>query len=177
MIPDEYKWLLKEGAPQILVQALRLYGVKEIVGNQHNPTVLAWAEEIGGWVKDFYKADEIPWCGLFIGIVAKRAGYPFSQKMLSAKAWLEWGHKANIPMLGDVLVFSREGGGHVALYVGEDNLTYHVLGGNQNNSVNITRIAKSRFVGARRCPWRIGQPKNVRRVFLSSKGKLSTNEA
>jgi cell wall-associated NlpC family hydrolase len=34
-------------------------------------------------------------------------------------------------MLGDVLVFRRGGGGHVALYVGEDEEAFHVLGGNQ----------------------------------------------
>ena len=36
-------------------------------------------------------------------------------------------------MLGDILTFKRNGGGHVGLYVGEDKDCYHVLGGNQGN--------------------------------------------
>jgi cell wall-associated NlpC family hydrolase len=80
-------------------------------------------------------------------------------------------------MLGDVLVFKRQGGGHVGLYVGEDKDAYHVLGGNQSDSVSITRILKDRLHAARRCTWKTAQPANVRRVFLSGSGAVSQNEA
>ena len=55
--------------------------------------------------------------------------------------------------------------------------TGHVLGGNQGDRVSIKRIAKGRLIGAQRCPWRINQPSNVRRIELAAGGKLSTNEA
>jgi cell wall-associated NlpC family hydrolase len=80
-------------------------------------------------------------------------------------------------MLGDVLTFKRNGGGHVGIYVGEDQTHYHVLGGNQNNSVNVARIAKSRLNQARRTAWKIAQPANVRKVHLEPKGVITTNEA
>jgi hypothetical protein len=80
-------------------------------------------------------------------------------------------------MLGDVLTFKRNGGGHVGLYVGEDRTHYHVLGGNQNNQVNVMRIAKTRLHQARRTAWKIAQPSNVRKIELSNKGIISTNEA
>jgi hypothetical protein len=80
-------------------------------------------------------------------------------------------------MLGDVLTFKRNGGGHVGIYVGEDQTHYHVLGGNQNNSVNVARIAKSRLTQARRTAWKIAQPANVRKVHLEPKGVITTNEA
>lgn len=175
-IPAPYEWLGREDSPQILVEALKLYGTKEIVGEKHNPKILNWAKEIGGWVADFYKADEIPWCGLFVGICAHRAGFPFTQKLLSAKAWQEWGNASAVAKLGDVLVFNREGGGHVGLYVGEDAIAYHVLGGNQGNQVCVTRIDKKRCVAIRQCAWKIARPSKVRRVFLDAKGVLSTNE-
>jgi cell wall-associated NlpC family hydrolase len=79
-------------------------------------------------------------------------------------------------MLGDVLVFSRDGGGHVGIYVGEDAKTYRVLGGNQGDKVSIVPILKTRCVGIRRTNWKISQPKNVRKIFLSESGTLSTNE-
>jgi hypothetical protein len=52
-----------------------------------------------------------------------------------------------------------------------------VLGGNQNNSVNVARIAKNRLNQARRTAWKIAQPVNVRKVHLEAKGVITTNEA
>ena len=79
-------------------------------------------------------------------------------------------------MFGDILVFSRGNGGHVGFYVGEDDTCYHVLGGNQSNMVNVTRILKSRCISIRRCSWKISQPLNVKVVKLSPNGIISTNE-
>ena len=42
-----YAWLKKERAPKILVEAVKHIGVKEIVGKQHNPTILSWAKALG----------------------------------------------------------------------------------------------------------------------------------
>ncbi len=81
------------------------------------------------------------------------------------------------PMLGDILTFKRDGGGHVGIYVGEDDECYHVLGGNQSNAMNVTRILKSRLHKARRTKWKVAQPVNVRKIQLTAKGKISTNEA
>jgi cell wall-associated NlpC family hydrolase len=79
-------------------------------------------------------------------------------------------------MLGDVLVFTRKGGGHVGIYVGQDKSCYHVLGGNQGDRVSIVRIEKTRCIGVRRTKWKISQPKNVRIIFLPDSGNTSTNE-
>lgn len=172
-----YAWLWREDGPRILKEALSMYGVLEIKGEENNPLIIEWAKEIGGWIGGWYKEDSVPWCGLFTGVCALRADFSFSQKMLSAKAWAEWGNPVDRPMLGDVLVFTRRGGGHVGLYVGEDKTTYHVLGGNQSDAVNITRLSKARLMTARRCPWRVAQPDNVRVVHLTVGGKLSENES
>ncbi len=84
-------------------------------------------------------------------------------------------------MLGDILVFWREKKtgwkGHVGMYVGEDKTHYHVLGGNQSDSVSIARIEKGRLLGARRCKWKVNQPPNVRVVKLAATGIVTTNEA
>jgi hypothetical protein len=81
-----------------------------------------------------------------------------------------------MPMLGDVLVFVRNGGGHVGLYVGEDETAFHVLGGNQSDAVNIKRIAKRRLYAARWPTYR-AEPVNVRQIPLAPNGALSANEA
>lgn len=171
----KYSELKKITAPKVLVQAIKLFGTKEIVGPQHNPLIIGWAEELG--LKKDYIADEIAWCGLFVAICAKRAGKNVVDNPLWARNWAKWGTKVDTAMLGDVLVFSRGSGGHVGFYVGEDAKAYHVLGGNQGNEVRVDRLDKKRCIGIRRTTWTTAQPKEVVQVFLDAKGNLSTNEA
>lgn len=174
-LPAQYAWLSKEPGPKMLLEALALFGTVEGPGTKDNPTILAWAAEIG--LAKTYSHDSIPWCGLFIGLVAHRAGKQVVDSPLWALSWADFGKPASGgAMLGDVLTFKRNGGGHVAMYVGEDSGAYHVLGGNQSDRVCITRIAKSRLYRARRPEYQV-QPTNVRKVVLASNGKLSTNEA
>lgn len=173
MLPKQYAWLANEGAPKMLVEALKLYGTQEKPGGANNPAIVAWANEcrIPG-----YNADSIPWCGLFLAVVAKRAGKPVIDSPLWARSWAKWGTASPDAALGDVLVFVREGGGHVGLYVGEDSACYHVLGGNQGDAVSIRRLAKSRCIAVRRL-YAVAAPANVRPVRLAPDGQPSTNEA
>jgi uncharacterized protein (TIGR02594 family) len=170
-----YAWLKKETAPKILVEAVKHIGTKEIVGKQHNPTILSWAKALG--LEKVYTNDEIPWCGLFVAYCAHAAGLDVVKHPLWALNWNKYGNVAKVAMLGDVLTFTRNGGGHVGFYVGEDATHYHVLGGNQNNSVSVSRIEKSRLSQARRTAWKIAQPASVRVVHLEAKGVITTNEA
>lgn len=173
-----YDYLKKVTSPQILVKALKLVGTKEIVGVKNSETIMDWAKELG--IEKIYTNDEIAWCGLFMAIVCKKAGLemPFSAKdSLWALNWNKFGTKQTTAMLGDILTFKRNGGGHVGIYVGEDKDCYHVLGGNQSNMVCITRIEKSRCAGIRRTPWKIAQPDSVKAIVVNSNGFISKNEA
>lgn len=173
-----YDYLKKVTAPQILVQAVKLIGTKEIVGKVHSKVILGWAKELG--IDKTYTNDEIAWCGLFVAYVCHKAGLelPFTPlASLWALNWNKFGTKQTTAMLGDVLTFKRNGGGHVGFYVGEDEACYHVLGGNQSNMVNITRIEKSRCAGIRRTPWKIAQPSSVRAIAVNASGFISKNEA
>ena len=169
-----YEWLKSETAPRILVQAVKQLGVKEFVGKEHNPVILGWAKSLG--LERIYTNDEIPWCGLFIAECCRVAGLEVVERPLWALNWNKFGNRVSDPMLGDVLTFKRNGGGHVGIYVGEDKTHYHVLGGNQANAVNVVRIAKSRLNQARRTAWKIAQPANVRKIYLEPKGLITTNE-
>lgn len=176
LLPKRYEHYLSEGAPKELVEALRHYGILEHPGQGSNPNILAWAKEIG--VSGWYHDDDIPWCGLFRGVVAKRCGWPVPVDSLAAKSWLGWGTIIPIEqaMLWDTLIFSRPGGNHVAWYAGECDDKFLVYGGNQSNAVGFTFIPKSRCIGVRRAPWRISQPTNIRKVFVDFDGNISTNE-
>lgn len=177
MLPKEYEWLESEKAPALLVQALKLYGVSETPGEPSNKEILSWAQEVGFSKLSFkYVSDEVPWCGLFLTICAFRASLEIPGNPLRALSWSSFGKPVPSPMLGDVLVFTRKGGGHVGIYVGEDKDCFHVLGGNQSDKVCITRIQKVRLYSASRTNWKIAQPNNVRKVWLSSTGTISQNE-
>ena len=179
-LPPEYNWLRNERFPQILVEAVKLYGTRETPGPDDNPVILAWAKEVNQTVGSWYNDDSTQaWCGLFTAVCAKRAGYqpPSGFDAIRAKSWVKWGDPVQVPMLGDVLIFSREGGGHVGLYVGEDATAYHVLGGNQSDMVKVSRIDQNRLIAARRSPMVGSLPRSIRRVGLHPSGSLSQNEA
>lgn len=175
-LPAQYAWLAKEPGPKMIVEALKLFGTVEAAGSRDNPTILAWAAEIG--LARTYSHDSIPWCGLFVGLVAHRASKEIVDSPLWALSWADFGKAVPVggAMLGDVMTFKRDGGGHVALYVGEDISAYHVLGGNQSDQVCITRIAKARLYRARRPAYTV-QPANVRKITLAPNGRISSNEA
>ncbi len=176
-LPREYQYLADEKHPRLLVEALKYYGVREVAGSGNNPIILDWAKDVGGWIGEYYTKDETPWCGLFVAKVCKDAGLPYNQRALTALSWAGWGVKTSIPMLGDVLTFTRPGGGHVGFYVGEDIKHYHVYGGNQQDCVGITKIEKRRLYEARRTKWRWRQPDNIRRVWMDmSDRNISFNE-
>lgn len=160
-----------------LKKAYSLIGTREIKGPRHNPTILGWIRLLGAKVLGITVTDdETPWCGTFVSHCVSTAGLTPPPVAVRAKSWATWGLNLRADRLapGAVLVFERDGGGHVGFYVGEDATTYHVLGGNQSNAVNVTRIAKDRCV-ARRWPEKV--PVNGAPVWVSATGTISKNEA
>lgn len=173
---NKYDYINSVKSPKVIFEGWKLRGTQEIVGKQHNPTILNWAKELG--LEKVYTADEIAWCGLYVAYVVKKAGFETVKDPLWARNWGKFGTSQKEAMLGDILVFTRpNGGGHVGFYVGEDDTCYHVLGGNQNNRVNVTRILKNRCISIRRCEWRVAQPPAVKKYLVTAQGEISTNEA
>lgn len=183
MLPKQYAWLAAEPGPRLLVEMLKLYGTIETPGDNSNPLILQWAKTIG--LGGVYKSDAIAWCGLTVAYAAAQAGWDYSPRgnALWARNWGSWGVPVDPgkEMLGDIQVFARGNAGHVALYVGEDagkkSEYFHILGGNQDDQVSIKRKLKSQMIATRRCPWRVNQPPNVRKIFISATGPVSQRES
>lgn len=177
-IDKDYQWLKTVGTlPKMVSEAIELLGTAEIVGPKNNPTIIAWSKEVGG--DAVITSDETAWCGLFMAVVARRAGKTPPPKPLWALNWAKFGVDGGQPELGDVLTFIRKTatgtGGHVGLYIGEDAECYHVLGGNQGNRVCFTRIDKDRLRACRQPPYMV-KPASARPYLLKSDGNKSTNE-
>jgi uncharacterized protein (TIGR02594 family) len=170
---SDYNWLSNLSLPKTILEGVKLLGTVETPGPRSNKIILDWAKEVG--VSKSYSDDSIPWCGLFAAVVVKRAGKDVVENPLWARNWSNFGTVSSTPGLGDVLVFVRNGGGHVGFYVAEDSTAYHVLGGNQSDAVTITRIVKTRCIGARR-PFYTNKPDSVKPYVVRSTGKLSENE-
>ena len=157
--------------PVWLIEARKNLGVKETKGKVHTPEVLKYWKDIKrGGIKD----DETPWCAAFVGAMLERVGIR-SSRFESAKSYLGWGQLLALPVVGCIVIFTREGGGHVGFVVGRDtkgNLL--VLGGNQGDEVNIRSFPVSRVTGYR---WPIDRPIPKEPLPTLSAAQLSKTEA
>ena len=139
--------------------AERFIGIKELPGGEDNPFVMSMLKLDNDWPQH----DEVPWCSGFANYVAWLLRLPRS-KSLMARSWLQVGRPVELEdaQVGyDVCIFKRGSGtqpgpdvikapGHVAFYAGVEGTKVHVLGGNQGDSVSVSRYPKSRLLGVRR---------------------------
>ncbi len=128
-------------------------GVKEIVGEAHEQSILKYSTDIG--LKGVL-TDEVPWCAIFVCWVLFKCGldYPVTAR---ARDFETYGLLTKSPEPGDLVVFWRGaninvGLGHVGFFLGfsADHKLVFVLGGNQRNSVGIDAYSVSQVIGYRR---------------------------
>lgn len=134
---------------QILAISKGEIGVQEIPGKPSHPRIVEYLEST---TVDHGMAhlDETPWCSAFVNWNVTKAGFKGTNSAW-ARSWLKWGIATDKPEPGDIVVFSREGGGgHVAFYLREDAKFIYVRGGNQNNRVCDMPYPKNRFLGYRK---------------------------
>lgn len=159
--------------PPWLDTAREYIGLSEIPGTGTNSTIRAWLERLKAWWRD----DETPWCGAFVAYCMDVNAFAIPKYWMRARDWANWGRELMTPIPGCIVVFSRQGGGHVGFVVGKDaDDRLLVLGGNQGNRVSIATFTRDRVLAYR---WPTEQPLlgNAWLPTLSSAGKPSTNEA
>lgn len=175
------RWVLKHGStqergnrmsePAWVTEGRKLIGLSEVKGSQHSPEILQmWKDIKRGGIKD----DETPWCAAFVGACLERSGVQ-SSRYESAKSYLQWGRSLVRPCVGCIVVFTREGGGHVGFAVGRDKLgNLLVLGGNQSDAVNIKSFKTDRVSGY--C-WPPGVPNPDTTLPVVNGAELSRKES
>lgn len=134
-------------------------GVSEIAGNQDNFAIMAMLTLDNQWPEH----DETPWCAGFAAFVAMNAGLKRSKSLL-ARSWLAVGEPIELDQArvgNDVVILKRGSGnqpgpenltapGHVGFFAGATPHHVYLLGGNQNDAVNIGRYPIEQLLGVRR---------------------------
>jgi len=192
-MPSKFNFLLQDPKAPLMVRlALEFYGLKEKPGAGNNSEIIQWADEIAesvdtpyaNWAADWYNKDSIPWCGLWMAVVAVRASQGRAERMPPVKylSALEWQHYGEAvakedAAVGDVMVLGRNGGGHVCINVGmeEGNRRFFGLGANQSDAVNILPFGMNRVRYVRRPPYN-NRPAGARQVVVGRGGASSVNE-
>ena len=156
---------------QWIDEARKFIGLREVKGGQHNAEILQmWRDIKRGGIKD----DETPWCAAFVGAMLERAGIR-SSRFESARSYLSWGMQLPEPVPGCVVVFTRDGGGHVGFVIGQDKAgNLLVLGGNQSDEVNVRAFPRSRVAGYR---WPSDRPLGATTLAVLAGAELSRAEA
>lgn len=133
-----------------VINALKYYGTRTIQGEKNNSDILKFFEAIG---HDWVKNDEVAWCAAFLNYILQISGMENTRK-LNARSFLDIGEKVTEPTIGDIAVFWRldpKGTlGHVGIFVAQDEKNIFVLGGNQQEQVNIMPIPKIRLLSYQR---------------------------
>ena len=165
---------MSQTPPPWITEGLKHLGTREVPGSTTQPVIRKWLIELGAWWRD----DETPWCGVFVGHCVNAAGLSIPKDFYRAKAWAGYAPLKVIPRpaYGCVVVFGRTGGGHVGFVLGEDRQgNLMVLGGNQGDQVSIRPFARSRVL-AYVWPGQAPLPGRYDLPVLDSDGRLSVRE-
>lgn len=123
-------------------------GVKEYAGKfNNNPRIIEYHKTTSLGASE----DEVSWCAAFVGWVMLQAGYTSTRSAL-ARSYLTWGSALSEPRYGAIVVFRRGNNptfGHVAFVQKFDANYVWCVGGNQSDSVKVSRFSRSTVLGYR----------------------------
>lgn len=149
-----YKYLLggtivvSDQEPEWMRIAKEEIGVKGISGVGSNIEVEKYHKAAGG-----ASSDDVPWCSSFANWVMQESGYSGTNSK-AARSWLSWTEGSESePRYGAVTILWRGSpsgtNGHVGFLQEWDDKYVYLIGGNQSNSVKVSRYERSRVLGFR----------------------------
>ena len=122
--------------------------VTEIRGVDYDVSVVKYLES----VMDLdVKSDEVPWCAAFVNWVLKEAGVRGTGRA-NARSFSTWGDQSHLAMGAVVVLWRGEASGiygHVGFHIAHDLDTVWLLGGNQQDSLNISQYPRNRIIATR----------------------------
>jgi len=152
------KWAgISKSAPSADSPSERLYvhaskdlGMREVSGAASHPRIKLAIKRAAEWLDD--DDSKTAWCGCIMGLWCSEVELPSPEEFYRAAAWAGIGSEVPIGIAtrGDICVFRREGGAHVALYVSHTETAVTVLGGNQSNAVTVATFPRQALKFIRR---------------------------
>ncbi|WP_018010782.1 NlpC/P60 family protein [Sinorhizobium medicae] len=93
-----------------------------------------------------------PWCGHFMGMVARKAGRQPPKSYGIARSWLSFGApvKLSYARPGDVVVVRAGRSYHVGVLSRISKSTARLIGGNQSGRVQLSYFSRAQVVAVRR---------------------------
>lgn len=140
---------MKSRGDMVLI-AMQYYGQSAIPGGRSNPVVEGFFQKSNHReITD----DDVPWCSAFLNAIAHLSDAPYTDNLM-AKSWLSTGQVIDSPQFGDIAVFDwtliGDTGGHVGIVIAKFEDLIYILGGNQDNKVEIKAFRERCVVGYRR---------------------------
>ncbi|MCB1815721.1 MAG: TIGR02594 family protein, partial [Candidatus Competibacteraceae bacterium] len=124
-------------------------GQKEVVGGADNPRIVQYhaTTSLGP------KPDSVPWCSSFVNFCVEKSGISGTDSA-AARSWMEWGRATRSLVPGCIVVLKRgePPKGHVGFFIGKEGNRIRLLGGNQNDAVNIASFDADRVIAKRLPP-------------------------
>lgn len=170
---SSYAWLVDRPAPRMISEALGLWRDLRTAGKTLCDVIAKWEGECLGRTVKPVVLDPVAFSGTLVAVVARRSRKSLPAAPHCALNWTLFGVAAGQPQLGDVLCFMRETGAYVGLYIGEDDVAYHVLGADEADGISIFRLPKRELYAARRPVYQDAE-RSIRPIGLNRDGTLKT---
>lgn len=124
----------------MLAQAQQYKGLHEIRNNKTLRAVLG------------INPARTPWCGHFMGLIARKSGRTPPQSFSFARSWLRFGAPVKLAYAraGDIVIVRTGRGYHVGILSALSKSTAQLIGGNQSGGVKVSQFARGQVVGVRR---------------------------
>ena len=135
--------------PAWLRAAYSEIGQAAIRGSYENPRITDYFRAVVN--SSQLRDDSSDWASAFVEWSLNSAGIK-GPKSLWPLAWKNWGREISQPEPGCIVIFQFPSIQHVAFFIEDDGDFIKVLGGDQDDSVNISRYPKSAVVAYRMPP-------------------------
>lgn len=121
-------------------------GMREVAGAGNNKRISEYFEATSLGLQP----DSVPWCAAFVNWVMREVGHDFTNSAM-ARSWIDYGKNSGGLVHGSIVVLKRgtPPAGHVGFCVKADKNTVWLLGGNQNDEVNVTGFKRSLVIAHR----------------------------
>lgn len=123
-----------------LLVAQKELDIKEVPGPKHNPRIVEYHQTCSMKAVE----DEVPWCSAFVNWCMKEVGIQGTGSA-AAKSWISWGEEVPEKEGCVVIICNKAGSHHVGFLLETTNTSITILGGNQADSVRISKFPKGRW--------------------------------